>query len=55
LYAMLAAQLPFEGDSSEKRKSNILNCKYLSPAFLSIKAQKLFSTIFVDSKYRAKL
>ena len=55
VYAMLAAQLPFEATDPEERKKNILNFKYsLEPPFSS-KAQKLFASIFVDAKYRPRL
>jgi|688.fasta_scaffold777219_1 5'-AMP-activated protein kinase catalytic alpha subunit len=55
LYAMLAAQLPFEGDTPEKRKANIMAFKFEQKSFFSVKAQNLFSSIFVESKRRAKL
>lgn len=55
LYAMLAAQLPFEGETNEKRKANIMNCKYNHQPSFSIKAQKLLSSIFVDAKHRVHL
>lgn len=55
LYAMLAAQLPFEGDTPEKRKQNILNMRYTPQPQLSLKVQKLFAAIFVDGRLRPRL
>lgn len=55
LYAMLGAQLPFEGDTNEKRKANIVACKFEQKPIFTPRAQKLFSWIFVDAKYRPKL
>jgi serine/threonine protein kinase len=55
LYAMLAAQLPFEGDTPERRKANIVALKFEQKSFFSVKVQKLFASIFVDSKHRARL
>jgi serine/threonine protein kinase len=52
LYVMLAAQFPFDGRDTEHWKKNSLTFRYqLNPTF-STKAQKLMSSIFVDSKYR---
>ena len=55
LYAMLTATLPFEGESHEMKKANILSCRYYHHHLLSSKAQRLFTTIFVDAKHRAHL
>lgn len=55
LYAMLAAELPFEGEDFEQRKKNILAFRYRAQPNFSSKVQKLFASIFVDAKYRPKL
>ena len=55
LYAMLTASLPFEADSSERKKANILSCRYRQNPLLSSKAQRLFASIFVDAKHRIRL
>ena len=55
LYAMLAAELPFEGQDFQQRKKNILACRYRPQPSFSSKAQKLLASIFVDSKYRPRL
>lgn len=47
LYAMLAAQLPFEGDTPEERKAHIVACKYTQQSIFSVRAQKLFASILV--------
>lgn len=52
---MLAAQLPFEGETNEKRKANIIACKYTPQPSFSLRAQRLFASIFVDAKHRPKL
>lgn len=55
LYAMLAAQLPFEAEDPQDKKKNIINCKYNLDPIFSVKAQKLFASIFIDAKYRPRL
>jgi serine/threonine protein kinase len=55
MYAMLAAQLPFEGETTDKRKANIVSCKFEQKHFFSPRAQKLFSSIFTEAKHRVKL
>jgi hypothetical protein len=52
---MLAAQLPFEGETTEKRKANIAACRFEQKAMFSTRAQKLFASIFVDARHRIKL
>jgi hypothetical protein len=52
---MLAAQLPFEGESPEERKGHIASCKYTQQSIFTAKAQKLFAAIFVDAKHRLRL
>jgi len=52
---MLAAQLPFDGESNEKKKTNIVACKYAIQPNFSNKAQKLIASIFVDAKHRPRL
>jgi len=52
---MLAAQLPFEGITPDQKKANILTCKFAQLPIFSLKAQKLFSSIFTDAKYRITL
>jgi serine/threonine protein kinase len=55
LYAMLAGELPFEGDNNEKRRSKIINCKWSSKPFFSSKVTKLFNSIFVEMSKRVTL
>ncbi len=55
LYAMLAAELPFEGEDIEERRKNILSLRYRVQPTFSSKVQKLFASIFVDAKYRPRL
>jgi serine/threonine protein kinase len=55
LYAMLAAELPFEGEDFEQRRKNILAFRYRTQPTFSSKVQKLFASIFVDAKYRPRL
>lgn len=52
---MLAAQLPFDGQTNEKRKANIVACKYAHQPSFSNRAQKLIASILVDAKHRPKL
>jgi hypothetical protein len=52
---MLAAQLPFEGETTDKRKANIAACRFEQKSIFSVRAQKLFASIFVEAKYRIKL
>lgn len=52
---MLAAQLPFEGETCDKRKANIAACRFEQKSFFTGRAQKLFASIFVEAKYRVKL
>jgi len=55
LYAMLAAQLPFDIENQESIKSNLINCKYHIPDHFSHKATTLITSIFVEASYRPKL
>ena len=55
LYATLAAALPFDGATPERRKAAILSCKFRQHPSFSLKAQKLFASIFTDTQYRARL
>jgi hypothetical protein len=52
---MLTASLPFESENNERRKIKILSCRFNSHPALSAMAQRLFSSIFVDAKVRARL
>jgi serine/threonine protein kinase len=55
LYTMLAAELPFEGDTPEKSKSKIINCRWSPKSFFSPRVQKLLGSIFVEPTKRSLL
>jgi hypothetical protein len=52
---MLAAKLPFDAETSEKRKMNILTYKYTPQQHFTPRAQRLIASIFVEAQYRPKL
>lgn len=55
LYAMLAVELPFEGLTNEKKRSNIINCRWAFKPFFSARVNKLLNSIFVDASSRISL
>ena len=55
LYAMLAVELPFEGVTNEKKRSNIINCRWAFKPFFSARVNKLLNSIFVEASSRISL
>lgn len=55
LYTMIAAEMPFDAETSEKRRTKIINCKWASKNFFSQRVQKLLAGIFVEPTKRLLL
>lgn len=55
LYAMLAAELPFDSDNSDKKKAKIMSCRWKQQEMFSNRANKLFNAIFVEERRRPRL
>lgn len=55
LYTMIAAEMPFDAETPEKRRTKIINCKWASKNFFSQRVQKLLAGIFVEPTKRLLL
>lgn len=55
LYAMLAAELPFDENNAELRKKKIVHLHWEPKTFFSQKVQRLLSSIFIESSKRSTL
>ena len=55
LYAMLAGELPFDGEKTKETKKNIKQIRYEMKSFFSEEVEEMFKKIFVEEEQRASI